>query len=183
MKSVSFFFILSMFIMTTTTVNAQASMSTDEMAIHQVLQGVQDAWAAKDAEKYASYFADKHDFIVWFGLYFPNSDRTENAGNHQAIFSTVYKQWDITLRVDKMRFIRPDLALVHVLGAGRDKGLEAPAYPGVIQSILMEKTDSGWEIISFHNLDIEYDNILRKPEPTDEEKLAYAKEHYKGWFK
>ncbi len=183
MKSITFFFAFLLSVMLSNTAIAQAEMSPDETAIHKVLQGVQDAWAAKDAEQYASYFTDDHDFIVWFGLYFPNSNQVENAGNHHGIFSSVYKNWDIELRVDKMRFIRPDLVLVHALAAGRDKGLEVPASPSHIQSILMEKMEEGWKIISFHNMNIEYENILRKHEPTDEEKLAYAKEHYRGWYK
>ena len=183
MKSIIFFSAFTLAIIFSNALVAQAELSLDETAIHNVIQGMEDAWAAKNGEVFASYFADDHDFIVWFGLYFPNSNRAENAGNHQGIFNTIYKNWDVELRVDKMRFIRPDLVLVHALGTGHDKGLEVPAVPSVIQSILLEKIEAGWQIISFHNLDIEYEKVLRNPEPTEEEKLAYAKEHYAGWFK
>ncbi len=183
MKSITFSLSLFLLFIFADTLAAQADMSPDEMAIQSIIRNMQDAWAAKDSERFASFFADDHDFIVWFGLYFPNSDRTENARNHEGIFTTIYKNWDVELRVDKMRFLRPDLALVHILGAGRDKGLAVPAVPGVIQTVLMEKKETGWQIVSFHNLDIEYDNILRKPEPTEEEKLAYAKAHFKGWYR
>ncbi|MEZ4930601.1 MAG: hypothetical protein R2788_00530 [Saprospiraceae bacterium] len=42
--------------------------------------------------------------------------------------------------------------------------------------MMMTKNDGNWEIV-FHNNNIEYDQLLRKPAPTDEEKLAYAKEN------
>ncbi len=182
MKSINSFFTLSLLLFFSNFLFSQAESSPDEMAIHQIIQGMEDAWAAKNGEQFASYFTDDHDFIVWFGLYFPNSNREGNAKNHQGIFNTVYKNWDVELRVDKMRFIRPDLALVHTLGGGREKGMEIPEYPSVIQSILMEKTDGGWHIISFHNLDLEYDKMLRKAEPSDEEKVAYAREYFRGWY-
>ena len=183
MKSISFFFFFSVALVFSNALFAQAEMSPDEMAIHKVVQGMEDAWAAKDGEKFASCFADDHDFVVWFGLYFPNSNRAANAKNHQGIFNTVYKNWDVEIRVDKMRFLQSDLVLVHTLGAGREKGAEIPEYPSLIQSILMKKSDAGWQIISFHNLDLEYDKILRKPEPEEEEKITYAKENYKGWYR
>ena len=50
-------------------------------------------------------------------------------------------------------------------------------------SMLVEKTDTGWEIVSFHNLDIEYELVLRNNFPSEEEKVAYAKKHYQGWYR
>ena len=182
MKSISFFILFSISLFFSKSVIGQTELSHDEVAIHKILQGMTDAWAAKDGEQFASFFADDHDFIVWAGMYSPNNTRENNARGHQGIFNTIYKNWDVELRVDKMRFVRPDLALVHVLGAGGEKGKELPPYPNVLQSILMEKTETGWHILSFHNLDIEYETILRKPFPTDADKVAYAKEHYKGWY-
>ena len=183
MKSITYFFLFSTILFFQKNTMAQTETLLDETAIHQVLQGMQDAWAAKDGEQFASYFTDDHDFIVWFGLYFPNSNKEQNAGNHNGIFNSVYKNWDIECRMDKIRFIRLDIALVHLLSAGRDKGMDVPTAPSHIQTILMEKTDGKWEIISFHNMNLEYEKILRKPEPTEEEKVAYAKEHYKGWYR
>ena len=183
MKSFSFLTTIFIVFIFSNSISAQAEMSPDEMAIQEVLQGIEDAWAAKDGEQFAAYFANDHDFIVWTGMYFPNINQATNARNHQGIFNSIYKNWDVTLRVDKTRFIRPDLALVHVLGAGRDKGQEIPPYPNVIQSVLMEKTGASWQIISFHNLDIEYESNLRKNFPTEVDKVVYAKKHYKGWYK
>ena len=76
------------------------------MAIHQILQDMQDAWAAKSGEGFAAHFADDHDFVVWHGMYSPSINREANAKGHQFIFDTMYKNWDVDLKVDKMR-LRP----------------------------------------------------------------------------
>lgn len=183
MKSVSFIFILSMFIMTTNTVNAQASMSTDEMAIHQIVQDMQDGWNAKSGERFAAHFADDHDYIVWNGMYNPHCDRTINAQGHQGLYNSVYKTMDIGLKVDKVRFVKPDVAMTHVFVNNAYDGQPGPNFPQYIITMMMTKNDGNWEIVSFHNNNIEYDQLLRKPAPTDEEKLAYAKENYEGWYK
>lgn len=182
MKSISFVIVFFFAFSFTQNMQAQAEMSPDEMAIHKIINNMQTAWAEKDGEQFSTNFADDHDFVVWSGLYFPNIDKAINAQSHQGIFNSIYKNWDVDLRIDKIRFIRPDLALVHTLGGGREKGQPAPAYPSVLQSILMEKTDAGWQIISFHNMKLEWETMLRNNFPTEEEKIAYAKEHYRGWY-
>ncbi len=63
--------------------------------------------------------------------------------------------FDIRLKVDKIKFIRPDIALMHVIGVMYGKGTEVPKDPGVLMSLLLEEKEGKWQIISFHNLDLE----------------------------
>jgi len=127
----------------------------DEKAIKEIVASMEEGWMQKDGKKYASGFAETHDFIVWTGYYFRNTTKAMTAAGHQRLFDGPFKMLDIRLRVDKIRFIRTDIALTHVIGVGYEKGKEIPKDPGVLMSILLEKKDGLWQILSFHNLDLE----------------------------
>ncbi len=132
-----------------------AQTEKEEELIKAVVNNVQTGWNEKSGEKYASSFAPVHDFIVWNGYYFPNNTRQGNAAGHQQLFNGVYKNSDIKLKIDKIKFIRSDIAMVHTLGGMYEKGKPTPENPGVLMTMLMEKKDGAWQIISFHNLDLE----------------------------
>ncbi|MEP7377466.1 MAG: SgcJ/EcaC family oxidoreductase [Chitinophagaceae bacterium] len=136
------------------TVHAQTN-TNDEDAIRTVVKTMETGWNEKSGEKYASIFADTHDFIVWNGYYFPNQTRQGTAAAHQNLFTGIYKNSDVELKVDKIKFIRKDIALVHTYGGMYEKGKQLPENPGVLMTLLMEKKDAKWQIISFHNLDLE----------------------------
>lgn len=127
----------------------------DEKAIRQVMQTISEGWTNGSGEQYASVFADDHDFIVWTGYYLKNINRQKNAASHQAIFDTFYKGTQMHYVIDKIKFIREDVALVHVLGALSLKTESRPKDPQVLWTSLLEKTNGSWKIISFHNLDLE----------------------------
>lgn len=132
------------------------SQSTeDEKAIHQLVQTMTEGWTNGDGEQFASVFADQHDFIVWTGYYLRNIGPNENAAAHQEIFDTFYKDTRLYYVVDKIRFIREDIALIHVFGAVSPKSESRPKDPRVLWTGTMEKADGRWKILSFHNLDLE----------------------------
>lgn len=155
------------------------AQSTDEQAIKTVVSTMESGWTQKSGEKYSSVFADVHDYIVWNGYYFPNMSKQQNAAAHQELFNGVYRTFDIRLKVDKIRYLRPDLALVHVLGGGYTKGEAVPEHPGVLMSMVMEKKDNNWKVLSFHNLDLlafaDKQVAERSPMPL---KVMYA-----NWYK
>jgi len=151
----------------------------DEAAIRSVVSTMETGWKEKNGEKFASGFADTHDFIVWTGYYFRNTTKAMTASAHQGLFDGIFKTMDIRLKVDKIKFIRPDVALTHVIGVGYNKGEEVPKDPGVIMTLLMEKKDGKWQIISFHNLDLEtfQNEDIKKGMPFPAEVM------YAGWYK
>lgn len=152
-----------------------AQTARDEQAIHDLVQTMADGWTEGSGEKFASVFADEHDFIVWNGLYLKNINPDMNAKSHQGIFNSIYKDTEHYATVDKIRFIREDLALVHVLAAVTKKGEARPEHPDVLWSGLLEKKAGGWKILSFHNLDLEVfqDEQLRQQFPMPPE-VVYA---------
>ncbi|MEO5984257.1 MAG: SgcJ/EcaC family oxidoreductase [Ferruginibacter sp.] len=151
----------------------------DEKAIAAVINTMQTGWNEKNGEIYASGFADVHDFIALTGEYFPNSTPKRIAAGIQGLFNGPFKMIDLKLNIDKIKFIRPDIALTHVLGGSYDKGKEAPKDPGVLMSLLLEKKKGKWQIISFHNLDLKIfqneEMAARSPVPL---KIMFA-----SWYK
>lgn len=127
----------------------------DEQALRSIVQTLEDGWNKKSGEQFASVFAESHDYIVWTGMYIPGNSVARNASAHAGIFNSIYKTTNLELHVDKIRFIRDDLALLHVLGAAYAQDTPVPEHPEVIITILAEKTSGVWKIISFHNCDIE----------------------------
>ncbi len=132
-----------------------AQKAQDEQAIRDLVKGMAEAWTTADAKQWASYFADEHDYIVWTGMYLKNIPPAINARSHQMIFETIYKGTQQFNVVDKIKFIREDVALIHVLAALAKQGEERPANPQVLWSGILTKDSGAWKIISFHNLDLE----------------------------
>ena len=156
-----------------------AQNAADEQAIQKLVSTMETGWVQKSGETFASVFADVHDYIVWNGYYFPNMNKQQNAAAHQGLFNGPYRTYDVKFKIDKIRFLRPDLALVHVYGGGYTKGQAAPENPTVLMSMVAEKKDGDWKVLSFHNLDLfaftDKETADRSPMPL---KVMYA-----NWYK
>lgn len=166
--------------MTATVLSATLAFSQtenkDEQAIRSIASTLETGWNNKNGESFSAPFAEIHDYIVVNGIYFPKMTKKANAAAHQGLFDGVYKTRNVRLKVDKVEFIRPDLAMMYVLGVGYEKGTEVPKDPGVIMSILVEKQTGVWKIISFHNHEIDA-NQLQKGSPVP---LTVM---YASWYK
>lgn len=132
-----------------------AQNSEDQKSIEKLVKTMQQGWDSADGDLFASAFADVHDFIVWNGYYFKNLSRSGNGMAHQNIFDTFYKDTRLYYTIDKMKFIREDVVLIHVLGAVVNKEEERPENPQVLFTGIVEKVNGIWQFVSFHNLDLE----------------------------
>lgn len=154
-----------------------AQNNEDQEAIRQVMQTLSEGWTNGSGEQFASVFANDHDFVVWNGLYSKGMTPGENAKGHQQIFDTMYKGTRLHYLVDKIKFIRDDIALVHVFGAVTPKSESRPKDPQVLWSALLEKQSGTWKILSFHNLDLE---IFENEEM--QKNFPPAEVLYKSWY-
>lgn len=170
--------IMATLISTAIAVKGQTGAS-DEQAIRNIVATMQKAWNVKDGKLWASGFAKVHDYIVINGMYLSAITPEINANAHQGIFNSIYKTTDLELRVDKVTFVRPDLALVYVIGATYQHGTAVPENPGGMISMVVEKKNDEWKIISFHNCDIEisFDGAGANQSPIPP-KVMYA-----SWYK
>jgi uncharacterized protein (TIGR02246 family) len=150
--------------------------TNDETAVRSLFTTMEKAWNGKSGEAFSSIFADVHDYIVVNGLYFTNWNPKANAAAHQGLFNGIYKTRDIRLKVDKVSWLRPDLALVTVLAGQYDTGGAPPKDPSAIMTVIAEKKGTDWKIISFHNHSLEQVLAMKQtPMPLE---VMYA-----SWYK
>ncbi|WP_228055015.1 SgcJ/EcaC family oxidoreductase [Gloeocapsopsis crepidinum] len=143
------------------TMTCRALTSTqqqDTAAIRQVVQKMQDGQNTQNGAQFASAFALEHDYIVINGTFIPNYTREANARTHQELYDGDRQsslggnlnQVGILLDVAKIRFLTPEIAVVHLksqsyLTTRPDKKLE-----GIITTV-MQKREDNWQIVAFHN--------------------------------
>ena len=154
--------------------NASAMNEYDAAAIRTIISTMQQAWNAKDGRLFSSVFDDEHDYIVLNGLYFPGMTRQANAKAHQDLFKGIYIEEDVEMRIDRIRSIRKNLVQVTAFSSRYQKNASLPENPNSIMTILVEKKNHEWKIISFHNHGLD-SSVHQGPLPM---KLMYA-----GWYR
>jgi uncharacterized protein (TIGR02246 family) len=127
------------------------SMSDDEKALRQIVQQVEDAWNAHDGKAFAAPFAAEADYVVVNGVYVKGREEIERG--HTGIFTTIYKESRNAATLKSIRFLRPDVAVVHVEwnmevrpGAERARAMS---------SMVMTKEGGKWSIAVFQNTPVQ----------------------------
>jgi uncharacterized protein (TIGR02246 family) len=127
---------------------ARGNAKTDEAPLRTIVQTLEDGWNAGDSTKFASPFAQDADYVVVNG----NHIRTRAVIDvgHKEIFSTFYKGSKNKGTIKQIRFLRPDVAVIHVVW-NLLYGDKLEIKHKAMNSIIAVKTGSKWEIASFHN--------------------------------
>lgn len=124
-------------------------MTNEERALHKLVYQLESSWNAGDGEAFAALFADDADVIHILGGYYTGQEAIR-AG-HRMIFGTIYKGSTSHYRVEKIKFLRPDIAIVFLrqhLELGEDAPVdELDARP----TIVAEKVDDKWRIVALQN--------------------------------
>ncbi len=122
----------------------------DEETIREVEARLRDAWNKQDAKEYASFFAEDAELVNIFGSVFHGREAIQERLTE--VFSTVFRNSVQKTFIRKIRFIRPDVALVDV-----DHEI---AYDGVLSPLhtkmkcLMTKENGKWVIVAAQNTDV-----------------------------
>ena len=147
--------VLALLLMSGSAVDAQqpVASSADEAALRDLVRQVQDGWNAHDGKAFAAPFALDADYVIVNGRKI--TGRKEIEQGHAMIFSTIYKDSHNVGTVKNIRFLRPDIAVVHVewnleyrSGAGETVRSRA------INTMIMTREGGKWSIAAFHNTPI-----------------------------
>jgi uncharacterized protein (TIGR02246 family) len=140
-------------------VNVQAShtytsqnASKDEEAIRQVVQQVQDGWNAHDGKAFAAPFAADADYVIVNGMRATGREAIEKG--HTAIFTTIYKDSHNLGTVKSIRFLRPDVAVVHVEWNLEFRAGGETRKGHAMSTMVMTKEGGKWSIAAFQNTPI-----------------------------
>ena len=131
--------------------------STDEAEIQELLVDLTDAWNRGDADAFGAHYRSDGTFTnVNGGVYV---GRDEFNLRHEEVFRGVFKGTTLALAVRKLRFLRPDVAVVDidvgVFGChARPPGVQVGSDGALRTCLLMVLTkDAGkWWIAAYHNV-------------------------------
>jgi uncharacterized protein (TIGR02246 family) len=139
------------------TVAAATATNDSEAQIRAIVQSEADAWNRGDAEAFGAFYAEDGSFTNVIGqqLYGKRAFIAQHAG----IFSTIYKGSHNVFTIGRIKFLRPDVAVVDIdgilTGAKRlPPGLKAQDDGGLhvkLQEVIT-KENGRWTIAAFHNV-------------------------------
>jgi uncharacterized protein (TIGR02246 family) len=123
--------------------------TSDEEAVRALVDAFTAGWNAHDGTACARPFAPDADFTNIMGL--TARDRETIARGHDEIFSTIFRSTRIASTTERVRFIKPDVAVVEV--AFKLEGGELPF--GLRRSsagLVATKDGDSWSIVVFRNM-------------------------------
>lgn len=137
-----------------TTTHRPSSRSADEYAIRALIQKCIDGWNKGSGEALAAQFADDADYVIVNGMHLKG--RQQIASAHQQILDTVLKGSQLSINVKSLRFLEPDVALLHTVGrVTTPSDPTAAPQPENIQTLVATKRKGKWLLDAFHTTPIQ----------------------------
>ncbi|MGC2238168.1 MAG: SgcJ/EcaC family oxidoreductase [Pyrinomonadaceae bacterium] len=133
--------------------NKVSDKAGDDTFIRANVKQMETGWNMKSGAEFAKPFAGDADYVVINGMHVKG--RAAIAQGHQQIFDTVYKDSNLTLVVEQIRFLRPDVAVAHVQTTLRVKQADSVSEGVGRITMVMMKTGDKWEIAAFQNTAIQ----------------------------
>ena len=122
----------------------------DEQAIRALYHATMEGWNRGSGEAFAAPFTDDVEFVAFDGTRF--NGRDELVRFHDPLFKTHLKGTRLVGDVTDVRFVAPDVAIVHAFGGTIARGKEAPAPErDSIQTLVAVKRDGAWRLTAFQN--------------------------------
>jgi len=153
-----------LFLIATGTVLSQESarnQKADEAAVKAVTAGSVDAWNRHDMRAFAALFAQDADFVNVIGMWWRG--RAEIQKEHETLHATRMKNTRLMAAETVVRFLRPDVAVVHVrweiTGETGSESKILPPRKGILMYVVAKIGDD-WLVTAAQNTD-----ILELPKP------------------
>ena len=124
-------------------------MTSDERSLHEMVYQLEAAWNGADGKSFAEAFAEDADFIHILGGYYTGRAAIETG--HRMIFGTIYKNSAVRYSVEKIRFLRPNIAIVFLRQYLQFYEAGAPSELEARPTIIAEKRDGNWQIVNLQN--------------------------------
>jgi uncharacterized protein (TIGR02246 family) len=124
--------------------------SVDEAAVRALYQQLMDGWNQGSGAAFAAVFTEDGDLVGFDGTHFKG--RQEIAPFHQQLFDKWLKGSRLVGRVEDVRFLSPDVALMHAVGGTVMRGKSEPAPErDSIQTLVAVRQNGEWRLAAFQN--------------------------------
>lgn len=122
----------------------------DEAVIRGLFQELLAAWGRGDGTGYGSLFTEDADYVAFDGSH--TKGRRQIVSSHQELFDRWLKGTRLTGHIESLRFLSPDVAMVHAIGGTVFPGESKPRPSrDSIQTLIATRGTDGWRFQAFHN--------------------------------
>ncbi len=133
--------------MTLQTLDTNAADAAEVRALYEQLM---DGWNKSSGEAFGAPFAEDGDLIAFDGTHLKG--RQEIASFHQPLFDKWLKGTRLVGEVKGVRFLTPDVALMHVVGSTIMRGKLKPSpVRDSIQTLVALRKYGEWKLAAFQN--------------------------------
>ena len=148
---------------------ANAQDTADEQRIRNIVQNEARAWTIGDAAAYSRDFAADGVFTNILGQFSVGHEAF--LKQHEYIFKGPYRGTTAHLDIVSLKFVRPDVAIVHVLSSvtgfesltqGLAKDSKGRLRTRLLQVLVRE--NGSWRIVDYHNVDVKAQTSVPEPE-------------------
>jgi uncharacterized protein (TIGR02246 family) len=130
--------------------NNTAASSTDEAAVRDLHRRLMDAWNQNSGAAFAHLFTEDGDLVGFDGHHLKG--RSEIGPFHQRLFDKWLKGSRLVGKVEDVRFLSPDVALMHVVGGTIMRGKSEPSPSrDSIQTLVATRQGGEWRLAAFQN--------------------------------
>ena len=127
-----------------------AANTTDETAVRALYQELMDGWNRGSGDAFATAFTEDGDLVAFDGTHFEG--REEIAPFHQQLFDKWLKGTRLVGEVKNVRFLSPDVAVMHAVGSTVMRGKSEPSPErDSIQTLVATRQDGEWRLAAFQN--------------------------------
>jgi uncharacterized protein (TIGR02246 family) len=122
----------------------------DEAAVRGLYQQLMDGWNRGSGDAFGAVFTEDGDLVAFDGTHFVG--RKEIAPFHQQLFDKWMKGTRLVGQVNYVRFLSPDVAMMHAVGGTVMPGKTEPSPErDSIQTLVATRQGGEWRLTAFQN--------------------------------
>jgi uncharacterized protein (TIGR02246 family) len=130
--------------------NEKTANPAEEAAVRALYGELMDGWNHGSGEAFAAAFTEDGDLVAFDGTHFEG--REEIAPFHQELFDRWMKGSRLVGQVKDVRFLSPDVALIHAVGSTVMRGKSEPSPErDSIQTLVAVRQGEEWRLAAFQN--------------------------------
>jgi uncharacterized protein (TIGR02246 family) len=129
----------------------------EEQAVRELYTELMDGWNCGSGEDFAAVFTEDGDLVAFDGTHFKG--REEIAPFHQELFDKWLRGSRLVGNVKDVRFLSPDVALMHAVGSMVMRGKSEPSPERDSIQTLVAVREEGreeWRLAAFQNTRVRY---------------------------